>query len=81
MSGRYFATTRQLTGTPYIFYAYVYDRETGKVVASCMHRHGERRSHNPATGATIRRGDHAAKKCAERMLRRLLKRQQADGEG
>lgn len=54
---RYFAATRQLTGTPYIHHAYVYDRETGKPVLSCTHRHGR---------------VTAAWTCAERMLRRVL---------
>lgn len=61
---RVFATHRQLTGTPYIHHAYVYDGI--RVVASCYHRHGERRS--------VQRGSISAMACAERMLRRYLRR-------
>ena len=58
---RYFATTRQLTGLPYLHHAYVYDRTTGKSVASCTHHHGERGG----------RGQEKAQRCAARMLRRV----------
>jgi hypothetical protein len=73
---RYFATERQVTGRPYIHHAYVVDRVTGKVVASCMHGHGERGGH----------GGEKALGCAERMLRRLLRRGEVlkghgDGDG
>ena len=50
---RYFATHRQLTGTPYIHHAYVYD--DNKVVMACTHRHGERTPH---------RGGVTAQACA-----------------
>lgn len=36
---RYFSTSRQFTGTPWLHRGYVYDRETGKVVVACPHRH------------------------------------------
>ncbi len=57
------ATERRLTGTPYIHHAYVYDGN--KVVMSCTHRHGERGINGAVT----------AQRCAERMKRRLLRRQ------
>jgi hypothetical protein len=60
---RYFATHRQLTGTPYIHHAYVVDRMAGKVVAACSHRHGAR----------DHRGGVTAQACAERMLAKWLK--------
>jgi hypothetical protein len=81
MSGsrpRYFATCRQLTGAAYIYHAFVVDRMTGKVVVACAHRHGARRSHNPATGVTKNQGGPAAQACAERMLRGWLRRMPAD---
>lgn len=63
------ATTRQLTGTPYIHHAYVYDGN--KVIASCTHRHGERRGAGP--------GIVHAQRCAARMLRRAIRRLEAEG--
>jgi hypothetical protein len=48
-----FATTRMFTGRP-TSRAYVYDRETGKVVVACPHRH---RKHKTAL------------RCSERLLR------------
>ncbi len=56
------ATTRQLTGTPYLHHAYVY--WGGQLEASCLHRHGERG----------RQGHRKAQACAGRMLRRVRKR-------
>lgn len=69
---RVFASHRQLTGTPYIYHAYVYDGN--KVVMACTHQHGERRSHNPITGETKNQGGPQAMACAERMLRKYLNR-------
>ncbi len=68
MMPRYFATQRQLTGLPYLHHGYVYDRTTGKPVASCMHHHGERGGH----------GAEKAQACAEKMLRRVLRRADAE---
>jgi hypothetical protein len=61
---RVFATHRQLTGIPYIHHAYVYVGNV--VVASCTHKHGERRS--------VTSGAVTAQACAERMMRRFLRR-------
>jgi len=61
---RYFATERQVTGRPYIHHAYVIDRTTGKPVYACLHGHGERGGH----------GAEKAQACAERALRRVLRR-------
>ena len=64
---RYYATTRQLTGLPYIHYAYVYDRMTGKPIMACKHNHAtSRRSKKP--------GQRLAQECADRMLRQVLAR-------
>ena len=69
---RVFASHRQLTGTPYIHHAYVYDGN--KVVMACSHQHGERRSHNPITGEVKNQGAVTAQACANRMLRKYLNR-------
>jgi hypothetical protein len=69
---RVFATHRQLTGAAYIHHAYVCDGN--KVVMACSHRHGERRVHDPITGDVIRQGAVTARACAEKMLRKYLKR-------
>lgn len=58
VTDRFFPTFRQLTGTPTIRHAYVYDRETGKPVAACQHAH---------------RSDATARRCAEWQYRRFLK--------
>lgn len=61
MRPRVFATTRQLTGTPYIHHGYVYDGNV--VVRACNHQHGAR-GHE---------GAQKARACADRMLRQYLK--------
>lgn len=58
-----FATHRQTTAIPYIHHAYVY--EGNKVIMACTHRHGERAPHH---------GGETAQACAERMLRKVLRR-------
>lgn len=52
---RFFAWTRQFTGTPRVHRAYVRDRETGRAVEGCSHRH---------------RSERTAMKCAEQLLNR-----------
>ena len=56
---RFFATHRIFTGVP-VSRGYIYDRQTGKPVWNCGHRH---------------RNNHArlAQLCAERALRRFLR--------
>lgn len=61
-----FATTRQLTGTPLIFHAYVYSGVTGKVVQSCRHRHSRRAGKS---------GGYYADRCAKRMLAALVRKE------
>lgn len=41
---RWIAWTRQMTGDPYGYRAYVTDRTTGKVAQGCMHRHRSTRT-------------------------------------
>jgi hypothetical protein len=62
---RYFATTRQVTGMPSVYHAYVYDRMTGRPTMACTHSHVTR---NGAPGQRL------AQACADRMLKRVLKR-------
>ena len=57
---RFYATTRQLTGTGYVYHSYVYDRMTGRPIAACRHAH---------------RHGRTAQDCAERMLRKVLREQ------
>ncbi len=67
---RFYATTRQATGDPYRFHAYVRDRETGRVVQSCEHDHRttrDRKTGHMRTG----QGARAAEACAQKMLRRV----------
>jgi hypothetical protein len=63
--GKLFATHRQLTGMPYLHHGYVY--EGNRAIWSCTHHHGERG----------RPGAVTAQACAERALRRLVKRRAA----
>lgn len=58
---RIFATTRQITGTPYIHHAYVY--EGNRVIRACKHPHGAR----------THRGAVLAQACADKMLREVLR--------
>lgn len=51
---RYFGWTRQFTGTARINRAYVRDRQTGRAVVGCPHRH---------------RSNTSAKRCADKMVR------------
>lgn len=62
---RFFASTRQVTGKPMQYYAYVMDRQTGKPVRTCKHRHVSRLRFGG------KNGDHYAMRCAEKMLRKL----------
>ena len=66
---RYYATTRQLTGTPYIYHAYVYDRASGRPVMSCSH-------HHRTSGHSNKPGQRLAQECAERMLARQLRKRE-----
>jgi hypothetical protein len=59
--GKLFATTRQLTGTPMIHQAYVYDGN--RVVMACKHQHGR----------NGRGGSGKPQRCANRMLDQYLK--------
>ena len=59
-----FAHVRQVTGLPYQYHSYVRDRETGKVIAACGHRHTRRGNHS---------GYYFALNCAERMLRKVIR--------
>lgn len=53
----YIKATRQITGTPRVHHAYVYDRATGKVLAACSHKH---------------RSQRAALACASRLIRAVI---------
>ena len=53
---RYFAWTRVFTGIP-VSRGYVRDRQTGKIIMACSHKH---------------RTEPAAMKCAEKLLRAYL---------
>lgn len=55
-----FATTRQLTGLPYIHRAYVYSRASGKPIKACLHNH---------------RGQTFAQACADKMLRQSKRKE------
>ena len=59
---RYFASTRQVTGDPLRHMAYVMDRQTGKIVCSCKHRHVSKLRFGGKNGA------YYAMRCAEKML-------------
>jgi hypothetical protein len=58
---RFFAWTRQLTGTPWLYQGYVRDRQTGRCVELCCNR------------IRLHRSERLALACAERARRRYIR--------
>lgn len=79
MSERFVKYVRLSTGD-HVAVAYVIDRETGKVVASCGHRHKAKRlpGYDASGSRNYRSGTSMAEKCGDRLLRSFTAAQRGD---
>jgi len=75
-----FAHCRQFTGAGYHYRGYVRDRESGTVVEACPHIHKSTRR-SITRGGNGPSGEQLAMRCAERMLRRMLRELRGQSEG